>query len=71
MSKKRKPTEYVAKYAVKQGGGLHFGGTLGGVNFSEDTRASLKFLGGEEIVTSVNCEHNLFHMRNPRARRQR
>ena len=59
---------YVAKYMTKQGGDLHFGGTLAGVNFSEFIK-SRKAYGRKEIVLSANLDWRLFHLNNPRRKK--
>jgi hypothetical protein len=70
MSKRFDPVRYVAKYAAKQGGGLHFGGTIGGVNFSNVT-TSLRPYGRATIAISANLNSVFFHMKDPRVRRKR
>jgi hypothetical protein len=62
------PFIYLAKYVTKQGGDLHFGGTLAGVNFSEFIK-SRKAYGRKEIVASANLGWQLFHMNNPRRKK--
>jgi len=68
MAKSGDPFTYVAKYVAKQGGDLHFGGTLQGVNFSE-FRKTLRQLGRKEVVRSVNLDWRFFHMNNPRRKK--
>lgn len=70
MSRRIDPVRYVAKYANKQGGGLHFGGTIGGVNFSNIIK-SLRPYGRKTVAYSANLKHGFFHMKNPRVRRKR
>ncbi len=68
MSKKGDPYRYLAKYVCKEGGDLHFGGTLEGVNFSEFIK-SRKAYGRKEVVVSANLDWRLFHLNNPRRKR--
>ena len=69
MSKKKDdPYGYVAKYVTKQGGDLHFGGTLAGVNFS-DFRKTVRNIGRTEIVRSANLRRMYFHLNYPRRKR--
>lgn len=68
MPEKNDPYEYLAKYVAKQGGDLHFGGTLKNVNFS-DFRKSLGRIGRNEIVRSPAMEWRLFHLNNPKRKR--
>jgi len=68
MSKKQNAFDYVAKYVTKQGGGLHFGGTLQNVNFSE-FRKSRQKLGRTEIVASANLSGAFFHLNFPRRKK--
>jgi hypothetical protein len=68
MTKKPDPFAYVAKYVVKQGGDLHFGGTLEHVNFSK-FRESLANCGGTEIVRSPDLSRNFFHLSDPRRKK--
>lgn len=68
MSKKDDPYIYLAKYVAKQGGDLHFGGTLQNVNFSE-FRKSLRRIGRKEIVRSPDLDWRLFHLNNPERKR--
>jgi hypothetical protein len=68
MGKKEDPCRYVAKYVTKHGGDLHFGGTLGTVNFSE-FRKSLSQLGRKQIVHSANLNWRFFHLNNPRRKK--
>jgi hypothetical protein len=70
MSKRNDPVGYVAKYVNKPGGGLHFGGTIGGVNFSKIIK-SVRPYGRKKIAVSANLEHGFFHMNDPRVRRKR
>jgi hypothetical protein len=62
MGKKDDPFAYVAKYVTKQGGDLHFGGTLQNVNFSEFRKSLRRH--GTEIVQSPNLNWRLFHLNN-------
>jgi hypothetical protein len=71
MSKKNDPVGYIAKYVNKQRGGLHFGGTIDGVNFSEDIRSRLRRGKPRDVTVSDNLSHDFFHLREPRVRRQR
>jgi hypothetical protein len=59
---------YVAKYVSKQGGDLHFGGTLSTVNFSE-FRKSRRPYGRKQIVASPNLDWKFFHLNNPRRKK--
>lgn len=59
---------YLAKYVAKEGGDLHFGGTLGGVNFSEFLKSQMP-TEGKEIVESARVDWRLFHMNNKRRKR--
>lgn len=68
MSKQNDPFGYVAKYVAKQGGDLHFGGTLKDVNFS-DFRKSIRWFGRKDIVRSANLGWRFFHLNNPRRKR--
>jgi hypothetical protein len=68
MSKKDDPFAYVAKYVTKQGGDLHFGGTLQTVNFSE-FRKSLRAYGRKLIVHSANLDWRFFHLNDPRRKK--
>jgi hypothetical protein len=66
--KKSDPFGYVAKYVSKQGGDFHFGGSLGGVNFSEFVKSRNAY-GRKDIVRSANLNWELFHLNNPRRKR--
>ena len=68
MTEKGDAFTYVAKYVMKQGGGIHFGGTLKNVNFSE-FRASLARYGRREIVHSDDLDWRFFHLNNPRRKK--
>jgi hypothetical protein len=68
MSKNGDPYGYVAKYVAKQGGELHFFGTLQHVNFS-DFRKSLRRRGRIDTVHSANLGWQFFHMNNPRRKK--
>ena len=68
MSKRGDPFTYVAKYIAKQGGELHFGGTLEGVNFSEFIKSRNPY-GRKEIVTSASMGRTFFHLNNPRRKK--
>jgi hypothetical protein len=69
MSKRKgDPFIYLAKYVTKQGGELHFGGTLAGVNFSEFVKSRNAY-GRKEIVTSANMGRPFFHLNNPRRKK--
>ncbi len=68
MSKKGDPFSYLAKYVAKQGGDLHFGGTLQNVNFSE-YRKSHGPLGRTQIVNSANLSRSFFHLNFPRRKK--
>jgi hypothetical protein len=70
MSRNLNPARYVAKYASKQGGGLHFGGTIGVVNFSEVVASRLPY-GRKVVAESVQVQYGFFHMRDKRIRRKR
>jgi hypothetical protein len=59
---------YLAKYVAKEGGDLHFGGSLGGVNFSEFLKSQMP-TEGKEIVESARVDWRLFHMNNKRRKR--
>lgn len=67
MSKKGDPYLYVAKYVSKQGGDLHFGGTLGNVNFSEFRKSLAKR--GTDVVRSASMSRVHFHLNNPRRKK--
>ena len=68
MSKKNNdPFGYVAKYVTKQGGDLHFGGTLQSVNFS-DYRKSHRQRGYTQVV-SANLSRPFFHLNFPRRKK--
>lgn len=71
MGKPRKngdPFSYVAKYVTKQSGDFHFGGSLGGVNFSEFVKSRNAY-GRRDIVRSANLNWELFHLNNPRRKK--
>jgi hypothetical protein len=68
MANKGDPFSYVAKYVTKQGGDLHFGGTLQNVNFSEFTKSRNAY-GRKQVVRSANVDSRLFHMNNPRRKK--
>jgi len=68
MSRKDDPFGYVAKYVTKNGGDLHFGGTLQNVNFS-DFRKSLRRLSRKDIVQSANLGWRFFHLNDPRRKK--
>ena len=68
MGKKDDPFGYVAKYVTKKGGDLHFGGTLGNVNFSV-FRKSLRQHGGRDVVQSARLGWQFFHLSNPRRKK--
>jgi hypothetical protein len=68
MSKRNDPFTYVAKYVAKEGGDLHFGGTLQHVNFS-DFRKSLRRHGRKEVVHSANLDWRFFHLNDPRRKK--
>lgn len=61
VSKQNDPFTYLAKYVAKEGGDLHFGGTLQNVNFSE-FRKSVRRIGCTEIVHSANLGKRFFHL---------
>jgi hypothetical protein len=68
MRKKSDPFDYVAKYVVKQGGDLHFGGTLKNVNFSEFLK-SRKHYGRKDVAKSAHLGWRFFHLNDPRRKR--
>jgi hypothetical protein len=68
MSKNNDPFTYVAKYVTKQGGDLHFGGTLHDVNFSE-FRKSISAFGRKLVVHSANLNWRFFHLNDPRRKK--
>jgi hypothetical protein len=68
MGKKDNPFAYVAKYVTKQGGDLHFSGTLQNVNFSE-FRKSHRRCGRKLVVRSADLNWKLFHSNDPRRKK--
>ena len=68
MAKAKDPFSYLAKYITKQGGELHFGGTLSSVNFSQ-VKKSNKPTGKIEAVISAQLPWQLFHMNYKRRKR--
>jgi hypothetical protein len=68
MSKREDPFTYVAKYVAKQGGDLHFGGTLQSVNFSA-FRKSFRRHGRSVVVQSANLGWRFFHLNDPRRKK--
>jgi|GEM_PF-3903586 len=68
MSRRNDPFGYVAKYVSKQGGDLHYGGTLENVNFSEFRKSRHK-VGHKDIVRSANLSKRFFHLTYPRRKK--
>jgi hypothetical protein len=70
MAKGQDPFTYLAKYVSKQGGDLHLGGTLEGVNFSEFLKSRQPY-GRKTTAISANLPRGFFHVSDPRIRRKR
>jgi hypothetical protein len=68
MRKKDDLCVYVAKYVTKQGGDLHFGGTLQDVNFSEFLK-SRSHCGRKLVVQSADLNWEHFHLNDPRRKK--
>lgn len=60
---------YTAKYAAKQLGGLHFGGTLAGINLSAARETNLPIRHGVVVARSANVPNEFFHLTLPRRHR--
>jgi hypothetical protein len=60
---------YTAKYAAKQLGGLHFGGTLAGVNLDALEAPKLRHGRGVVVVPSAALPREFFHLCLPRRHR--
>lgn len=60
---------YTAKYAAKQLGGLHFGGTLAGVNLDALGAPKLRNGRGVVVVRSAALPRKFFHLCLPRRHR--
>lgn len=60
---------YTAKYAAKQLGGLHFGGTLAGVNLEKIEQPKDGIRRGTVVARSAAMPRGFFHMTIPRKHR--
>ncbi len=60
---------YTAKYAAKQLGGLHFGGTLAGIDLEKSTAPIHEPRRGIIVARSATLPRALFHMTYPRRHR--